>query len=232
MGRRATPPPVADPFRLMPDAAPLTIQRIAIFPLPGTVLFPGLHLPLHIFEPRYKAMVQEVLARDRQIGMIQPRQIPGEEFREPPALYDIGCIGRIIDVEALDEGRFNLVLEGVARFRVRRELDVTTPFRQIEAEIEIEAEEDAVLSSIERASLEREAKRFAARQGYVVDWDSVGQLDDATLVNGIAQVAPFDAAAKQALLEATPIGARADLVVQMMQFFGRFDGDDGRATLQ
>ena len=76
------------------------------------------------------------------------------------------------------------------------------------------------------------AKRFAQRQGYVVDWDSVSQLDDATLVNGIAQVAPFDAAAKQALLEASPIDARAELVVQMMKFFGRFDGEDGRATLQ
>ena len=107
----------------MGEAAPLTIQRIAIFPLPGAVLFPGLHLPLHIFEPRYKAMVQEVLARDRQIGMIQPRQIPGEENVEPPALYDVGCVGRIVDVEALDEGRFNLVLEGVARFRVRLRLN-------------------------------------------------------------------------------------------------------------
>ena len=149
----------------MSQAAPLTIQRIAIFPLPGAVLFPGLHLPLHIFEPRYKAMVQEVLARDRQIGMIQPRHIAGEEDREPPALYDIGCVGRIVDVEALDEGRFNLMLEGIARFRVRCELDVTTPFRQVEAEIEIEHDADAILSSVERAGVEREAKRFAARSG-------------------------------------------------------------------
>ena len=216
----------------MPAAAPLTIQRIAIFPLPGAVLFPGLHLPLHIFEPRYRAMVQDVLVRDRRIGMIQPRVLPGEEDREPPALYDVGCVGKIVDVEALDDGRFNLVLEGVARFRVRRELDVTTPFRQVEAEIETEIDEDAVLASIERASLEREAKRFAERQGYVVDWNAVGQLDDATLVNGIAQVAPFDAAAKQALLETTSIDQRADLVVQLMQFFGRFDGEDGRSTLQ
>src|SRR3546814_9006284 len=108
-------------------------------------------------------MVQEVLARDRQIGMIQPRQIPGEEDREPPALYDVGCVGRIIDVEALDEGRFNLVLEGVARFRVHRELDVTTPFRQVEAEIEREVEGAAGLASIERASLEREADRKSTR---------------------------------------------------------------------
>src|SRR3546814_3231236 len=124
--------------------------------------------------------------------MDQRRQIPGEAYREAPGLYGVGCVGRVVEVDALDEGRFNLVLEGVARFRVRRELDVTTHFRQVEAEIEVESESEAVLASIERASLEREAKRFAARQGYVVDWDSVGQLDDATLVNGIAQVAPFD----------------------------------------
>src|SRR3546814_13252980 len=80
----------------------------------------------------------------------------------------------------------------------------------VEAEIEVESESEAVLASIERASLEREAKRFAARQGYVVDWDSVAQLDAETLVNGIAQVAPFDAAAKQALLEATPRDIRAE----------------------
>ena len=94
----------------------------------GAVLFPGLHLPLHIFEPRYSAMVQEVLARDRQIGMIQPRVLPGEENREPPALYDVGCVGRIVDVEALDEGRFNLVLEGVARFRVRQVTELHLTF--------------------------------------------------------------------------------------------------------
>src|SRR3546814_13107884 len=114
----------------MAEAAPLTIQRIAIFPLPGAVLFPGLHLPLHIFEPRYKAMVQEVLARDRQLGMIQPRQIAGEEERAPPALYDVGCVGRIIVVAALDGGRFNLVLDALAPFRVPTALARPTPLSQ------------------------------------------------------------------------------------------------------
>src|SRR3546814_13899231 len=103
--------------------------------------------------------------------MFQPSEIAGEDDREPPALYDIGCVGRIVDVEALADGRFNLVLEGVARFPVRRELDVTTPLRQLEAEIEVEAEDGAVLASIERASLEPEAKRVAQRQGYVVHRD-------------------------------------------------------------
>jgi uncharacterized protein len=210
----------------------MTTRRLAIFPLTGAVLFPGLQLPLHIFEPRYRAMVQEVLVRDRRIGMVQPRITVGAPAQEPPALFDVGCVGHIADVEALDDGRFNIVLSGVGRFRIVRELDVTTPFRQVEAEIEAEAELEA-LSSIERAGVEQEAKRFADAQGYIVDWAAVTQLDDATLVNGIAQIAPFDAAAKQALLEAGSLAERADLAVQLMQFFGRADGgDEGYVTLQ
>lgn len=209
----------------------MTIKRLAIFPLSGAVLFPGLQLPLHIFEPRYRAMVQEVLVRDRQIGMIQPRITVGQPAEEPPALFDIGCVGHIADVEALDDGRFNIVLTGMARFRIRRELDVSTAFRQVEAEIEADADPE-YLSAIERAGVEREAKRFADAQGYVVDWAAVSQLDDATLVNGIAQIAPFDAAAKQALLESSTLGERADLAVQLMQFFGRADGGEGYVTLQ
>ena len=79
--------------------------------------------------------------------------------------------------------------------------------------------------------LETESRRFADAQGYAVDWDSVARLDDEALVNGIAQIAPFDSAAKQALLEATDLAARAELIVQLMQFFGRHDGED-RVTLQ
>src|SRR3546814_21050160 len=106
-------------------------------------------------------MVQEVLARDRQIGMIQQRQIAGEEDREPPALYDIGCVGRSIDVEELDDGRFNLVLEGVDRFRIRSELDVTTPLRQVEDDIEGEAAEEAVLAGKERERNHSDAQKLA-----------------------------------------------------------------------
>lgn len=216
----------------MTRTTPATVQRIAIFPLSGAVLFPGLQMPLHIFEPRYRAMVQDVLIRDRQIGMIQPRpQSSGAALDNPP-LYDVGCLGRITDVEALEDGCFNIILEGVSRFHVRRELDVTTPFRQIEATLEVAPAEPEFLASVERASLEREAQRFAERQGYMVDWKEVARLDDDMLVNGIAQVAPFDPASKQAILEATNLADRAELIVQLMQFFSRIDGNDGINTLQ
>lgn len=218
-----------DPPQALDHSVRLTRRRMAtrisIFPLAEAVLFPGLQLPLHIFEPRYRAMVSDALARDRRIGMIQPQR-PVEDA----PLYRIGCLGRIGEVEALDDGRFNIVLEGEARFRILRELDAATPFRQVEAELLAE-DPDEVLSPVERALFEREARFFAEAQGYGVDWDSVSRLDDLSLINGVSQIAPFDAAAKQALLEADGIAARCDLLVQLMQFFGRHDGDDD-ATLQ
>jgi Lon protease-like protein len=204
----------------------MTEARLPIFPLPGAIVFPGLQLPLHIFEPRYRALVSDALVKDRRIAMIQP-QGPGEGA----PLFAIGCVGRIDEVEALDDGRYNIVLEGEARFRLLRELDVTTPYRQVEGEL-LPNPGDEVLSSAERASFEREARRFANAQGYSVDWESVERLDDALLVNGVSQIAPFDAAAKQALLEASDLRTRCELLVQLMQFFAKSDPDESRVTLQ
>jgi Lon protease-like protein len=200
--------------------------RLSIFPLPGAILFPGLQLPLHIFEPRYRELVGSALAKDRLIGMIQPQQ-----SREGAPLYDVGCVGKIGDVEAMEDGRYNIVLDGEARFRVIRELEVSTPFRQVEVEL-IDDPEDEVLSSAERGNFEFEARRFAQIQGYSVDWESVERLDDETLINGVAQIAPFDTASKQALLESPDLSQRCELLIQLMQFFALRDDGDEIVTLQ
>ena len=205
----------------------MAVKRISIFPLPGAILLPGMQLPLHIFEPRYRALIGDALARDRLVGMVQPKG-GGPQ----PALFDIGCLGRIEDVEALEDGRYNIVLEGLQRFTIVRELDASTAFRQVEAELWDEKESGDLLSLGERAALEQEARRFADAQGYAVDWNSVVELDDYSLVNIIAQIAPFDVAAKQALLEAQGLAARSELIIQLMQFFGRHDGSGDRVTLQ
>ncbi|RIV91412.1 ATP-dependent protease [Aurantiacibacter xanthus] len=201
-------------------------MRLSIFPLTGAILYPGLHLPLHIFEPRYRAMVGDALARDRRIAMIQP-----SDPDEGTALFDVGCVGRISEVETSEDGRYNILLTGESRFRLLRELEVTTPFRQIEAEL-IEEPEDEMLTLGERAAFEYESRKFAKLQGYEIDWDSVARLDDVSLINGVSQIAPFDAAAKQALLEAPNLRVRCDLLVQLMEFFGKGDPDEGNVTLQ
>ena len=207
-----------------------SLLRVPIFPLAGALLFPRTQLPLHIFEPRYRAMVRDALASDGIIAMIQPK-----DASEPPVLFDIGCLGKIVGSEELEDGRFNIVLEGISRFRVAREADVMTPYRQVDADRQgfDDDVEPEPLASIQRAELERESRRYADALGYAVDWEAVGQLDDETLVNGIAQIAPLDPGSKQALLEADDIIARADLLVQFMQFQRMVPGGaDGPETLQ
>ncbi|MEO7827812.1 MAG: LON peptidase substrate-binding domain-containing protein, partial [Allosphingosinicella sp.] len=132
--------------------------RLPVFPLAGALLFPRAQLPLHIFEARYRDMVRDALAGDRLIGMIQPR---GSD--EPPSLFEIGCIGRIAGAEEMEDGRFNIVLEGLGRFRVLQEANVETSYRQVEAERSGfgDSAEPEPLGLAQRAELEREARRYA-----------------------------------------------------------------------
>ena len=201
--------------------------RISIFPLPGAVLYPGLQLPLHIFEPRYRALVSDALARDRRIAMIQPQR-PAEGA----PLFAIGCVGKIGEVEALDDGRYNIVLEGEARFRVLRELDVATPFRQVEAELLDEHERRG-------AGAGRARQRSSARRGASPTRRAMRRL-------GIGRAARRRLADQRRLRRSRrsmpppsrrcskppDIAQRCELLVQLMQFFGRRDGDEDAVTLQ
>ena len=189
--------------------------RLPLFPLAGAILFPRSQLPLHIFEPRYRDMVRDALSNGGRIGMVQPLASDDEE-RE---IYPVGCVGDIVGVEELDDGRFNLVLHGSNRFRILAETDLGTTYRH--ADVDLSAFDDSEpppLAIALRADVEREARRLGDALGFVVDWESVGRLDDEMLVNAIAQVAPLDVGAKQALLEEPGLAGRADLLVQLMQF--------------
>jgi len=192
------------------------ILRVPLFPLPGAILFPRSQLPLHIFEPRYREMVRDAMDGAGRIAMIQPHRV--DDDNKAP-LYAVGCIGEIVGVEELDDARYNIVLLGSNRFRLIRETDIDAPYRCAEVDIEaLNDEEPAPLASIQRAEVEREARKLGEAMGLAVDWEAVTRLDDEMLVNAIAQVAPFDVGAKQALLEEEKLAARADLLVQLMQF--------------
>ena len=190
--------------------------RVPLFPLPGAILFPRSQLPLHIFEPRYREMVSDAVDGAGRIAMIQPHRL--DDDNQAP-LYAVGCIGEIVGLEELEDGRFNIVLLGSNRFRLVTEAETNTLYRC--ADVDIEAfndEEPPPLSLGERAEVEREARRLGDALGLAVDWDAVSRLDDEMLVNAISQVAPFDVGAKQALLEQQALTDRADLLVQLMQF--------------
>ena len=190
--------------------------RVPIFPLPGAILFPRSQLPLHIFEPRYREMVRDAIDGVGRIAMIQPHRL--DDDNQAP-LYAVGCLGELVGVEELEDGRFNIVLLGSNRFRLIKETQLDTPYRCADVDIEaFDDEEPPPLALIQRAEVEREARRLGDAMGLSVDWAAVARLDDEMLVNAIAQVAPFDVGAKQALLEQGTLDSRADLLVQLMQF--------------
>jgi Lon protease-like protein len=190
--------------------------RVPLFPLPGAILFPRSQLPLHIFEPRYREMVRDAVEGAGRIAMIQPHR-PDDDNKAP--LFEVGCVGELVSLEELEDGRFNIVLLGSNRFRMVRETETEGPYRCAEVDIAaFDDEEPPPLSLAQRAEVEREARRLGDALGLAVDWTAVSRLDDEMLVNAIAQVAPFDMGAKQALVEQATLDERADLLVQLMQF--------------
>jgi Lon protease-like protein len=207
--------------------------RAPLFPLAGAILFPRTQLPLHIFEPRYREMVRDAIDGGGHIAMIQPQLVEVEDERRQP-LYAVGCVGEIVGIEELDDGRFNIVLNGSNRFRLIGEVELGTSYRNGDLDVgAFDDREPDPLSMASRAEVEREARRLGDALGLSVDWSAVSRLDDEMLVNAIAQVAPFDVSAKQALLESESLEVRADLLVQLMQFLRLSqNGGELQPTLQ
>ncbi len=205
-------------------------QTIALFPLPGAILLPRGVLALNIFEPRYLNMVDDSLAGQRLIGMIQPA--PGQENDPVPGLAHVGTIGRITTFQEMDDGRYLITLTGVCRFALEGELGATTPYRQAAVSYgQFAADLNAARGErIDRAALLVTLKRYAAAQGFQVDWDSVEQAPTETIVNVAAQISPLDPAAKQALLESVTLEDRALALTALLMWDAA--GDDGDRPLQ
>lgn len=200
---------------------------LRIFPLEGTILPPRSLLPLNIFEPRYLSMVRDAMASDHLIGMIQPRR--GSNASRPP-LFDVGGLGRITRFSETGDGRFIIALTGITRFRVVRELDATTPYRQIEAEYESFAADWSparALAAAERVSLESSLRRYLDRLDLGGDWDAVKAADDESLVNTLSLVCPFAPTERQALLETGTVAERAETLITLMEL-ASLDGSDTR----
>ncbi|MCV2863884.1 LON peptidase substrate-binding domain-containing protein [Albidovulum sediminicola] len=201
----------------MPALADLP-TTIPIFPLPGALLLPRARLPLHIFEPRYLAMLDDTLkTRERLIGMIQPRPTPdGGE-----ALSAIGCAGRLTAFQETEDGRYLITLTGVARFRLVNELGGFTPYRR--AEVDWAPFERDLGPAEEDRGFDREAflallSRYFAAEGLSTDWSSLKEAEDEMLINALSILCPLEPEDKQALLEAPTLQTRRETLVTLMEY--------------
>lgn len=202
-------------------------QVIPVFPLAGAIVLPRGQLPLNIFEPRYLNMVDDAMAGDRIIGMIQPAGGPATL----PSLSPVGCAGRITSFAETSDGRYLITLTGVSRFRVTTELPSQAPYRQVRAlfqpfEADLTAATDE--ESFERSLFLEALKQYLEQRGLDIDWDTAEAAPVEALVNSLAMALPFDAAEKQALLEAADIADRARALTALLRIDAAGSDDDAR----
>jgi Lon protease-like protein len=205
-------------------------EEFAVFPLTGAVLLPGGRLPLNIFEPRYLAMVEDALANGRMFGMIQPdRAHPSGPTG--PALYRVGCLGRLTSFSETDDGRFLITLTGMIRFMVGEELPMTRGYRRVRGRFDgfaADLEPQAGETAFDRKGLIAALRTYFMRREIDPNWDAINAMKDETLVTTLGMVCPFDPAEKQALLESASAADRAATLFTLLEIDSHADDDDSR----
>jgi len=193
-------------------------EILPVFPLTGALLLPGGRLPLHVFELRYRNMVEDALEGDGFIGMIQPfRPAPQLDERQEPDLYEVGCAGVIERWEQTDDRRYVIILKGVARFRVCEELESVRGYRRVEADYEgfagdlEEAPADVAADRIIEA-----LRAFGEAHQVPLELGKLDQLSGLALLNSVAMALPFQPAEQQALLEAPDVDQRLETLLALM----------------
>jgi uncharacterized protein len=200
---------------------------LPLFPLPGALLLPRARLPLHLFEPRYLAMLDDVLkSSDRLIGMIQPREVPGSSEKR---LHAIGCAGRVTAFSETEDGRYMITLTGISRFRVAREVEGFSPYRRAEVDWapfnrDLGAQESD--PGFQRKPFLALLGRYFQAQELSTDWGSLKEADDELLINSLSMLCPLPPEDRQALLEAPTLTTRRETLVTLFEFALR-GGTDG-----
>jgi Lon protease-like protein len=189
---------------------------IPIFPLPNAVLFPNVFMPLHIFEPRYRAMVSDALAGDRIIGMVLLRAGFERDYEGRPAIFPIGCAGVVTHSEPLPDGRFNIVLKGIEKFRVTSE-DASKPYRLAAIDSLPELVPDSERNELRHLRLRLEARLAAAVEREGGDPKFPRAVADEDLVNALAQYMGLEPLERQALLERDGVLARCQGLIELLE---------------
>lgn len=189
---------------------------VPIFPLPNVVLFPNVFLPLHVFEPRYRAMVADALRGDRIIGMTLLRPGYEADYHGRPPVYPVGCAGLITHSEALPDGRYNIVLRGMEKFRITGE-DSSRPYRLAHIEAIPEA-----LEARDRGHIRQQRQRLEAVLAATIERSGTEPkfppaVPDDDLVNALAQYLPLEPLERQALLECAGIAERCRSLIELLE---------------
>ena len=206
-------------------------QVIPVFPLPGAILLPRGQLPLNIFEPRYLNMIDDAMAGDRIIGMIQP-----QGSQSLPGLSPVGCAGRITSFAETSDGRYLITLTGCARFRLASELPAQTPYRQIRADFG-PFEDDLAAPPVDDIGLDRDGLLDALRayletRGLDIDWDTAETAPPEALINSLSMALPFEPPEKQALLEAVSLTDRSTVLTALMTIDAAEAGEGDAPSMQ
>ncbi|MEQ1897720.1 MAG: LON peptidase substrate-binding domain-containing protein [Vicinamibacterales bacterium] len=196
---------------------------IPLFPLPGTVLFPNVFLPLHIFEPRYRSMVRDALEGDRIIGMVLLKPGYEMEYEGRPAFYPIGCAGVITHTERLEDGCYNIVLRGIEKFRVTAE-DTNKVYRMGVIDNLPEDLDDASRDELRRQRMRLEAVLASALERAGSEPRFPPAIPDDDLVNGLSQYMRLTPIERQALLEREGVLARCQSLIDLIQINGMATG--------
>jgi Lon protease-like protein len=205
-------------------------DTIPIFPLPGALLLPRARMPLHIFEPRYLQMVEDCMKTPaRLIGMIQPRELPASHAGGAPRLHAIGCAGRLTGFSETEDGRYMVTLAGVSRFRLRGEVEGTTPYRCARVDWHgFDRDQGGVEEDrkFDRAAFMDLLHRFFVSLDLSTDWESLSDADEELLINSLSMMCPFSPEDRQALLEAPTLITRRETMVTLIEFALRGGSDE------
>ena len=182
-------------------------NKISIFPLSNFIIFPNTSVPLNIFEPRYIKMIDDSMKTNRIIGMIQPKNKD-----EIPGLYSIGCAGRITSFNETDDGRYLIIIKGVSRFKILKEINNNKLYRECEVSFN-EFGKDMIenFNEIKFSDLElifKNLKSFFKKKGYIINWKDLEKQSLDQTINTLAMASPFSLEEKQILLETSNINNR------------------------
>jgi Lon protease-like protein len=206
-------------------------DTIAVFPLPGALLLPRARLPLHIFEPRYLQMLDDTMkTKHRLIGMIQPREVPGQAEKR---LHAIGCAGRLTGFSETEDGRYMITLSGISRFRVLSEVQGFTPYRRCQVDWTPFSRDMGAAETdpgFKRDEFMAALKRYFEAMQLSTDWGSLKGAEEELLINSLSMLCPFAPEDKQALLEAPSLPTRRETLVTLIEFALR--GGNGEEVMQ